>query len=503
MNTRIYLFLVSFTCFISYAFYAQAQNEADALRYSYLSPQGTARSMGIGGALGSIGGDFTSLSVNPAGIAVYRTSEFMFTPSIKLNNADGSYLNFDMKDNGSRFTFNNLGVVFTSTARGRRYDNSKWKSVSFGFGINRLGDFNRNYTYSGINTTSSGAERFSIDANDYPGDINNNATLAGLGYQSQLIYYNNGDSSYHPQMDYGRIPLTQTKTVRERGGMTDLVFSLGGNYEEKLLIGATLGIPSFRYTYDATYTESDNTSNDTNYFKTFQYNESLVTKGSGINLKLGFIYKANDNFRLGMAFHTPTYFNLKDVQNRSLTANTENFNPASPTVKATGIENYFEYSLVTPWRTVFSASGIVGKYGFITADYEYVNYASASFVYDPAYLAEERAINQSIKSAFRGTSNVRIGGEARIDHVMIRLGFGYYGSPYNNNNILGDKTEISAGLGYRESNWYADIAFVHSQYKNLEHPYILNYSAPVGIIAPTASLSNKLDNIALTIGFKF
>src|SRR3954468_4991444 len=70
---------------------AQAQNERDALRLSFLQPQGTARSIGFGSALGSVGGDFTTLSVNPAGIGIYRRSEMMFTPSITFNNTSGYY----------------------------------------------------------------------------------------------------------------------------------------------------------------------------------------------------------------------------------------------------------------------------------------------------------------------------------------------------------------------------------------------------------------------------
>ena len=72
---------------------ASAQDVSDAMRYSYLTPQGTARSIGIGGAEGSVGGDMSSLDVNPAGIGIYRSSEITFTPSIKINGTTGQYLN--------------------------------------------------------------------------------------------------------------------------------------------------------------------------------------------------------------------------------------------------------------------------------------------------------------------------------------------------------------------------------------------------------------------------
>ena len=112
-----------------------AQDWTDALRYSYLSASGTARSMGIGGAEGSIGGDFSGLSVNPAGIAIYKSSDIMFTPSMKLNTVTSTYLNNNTTNNNSQFNFNNAGVVFTRVVKGRRAQRSKWKSVSYGFGV--------------------------------------------------------------------------------------------------------------------------------------------------------------------------------------------------------------------------------------------------------------------------------------------------------------------------------------------------------------------------------
>jgi hypothetical protein len=507
MNSRLYLFAVLMTMGSIYAF---AQDETDVVRYSNLSPQGTARSMGFGGALGSIGGDFSALSVNPAGIGIYRSSEFTFTPSIKLNNTHSSYLGSTTDDNNTRFTINNLGVVFTNAQKGRRYERSKWKSVSFGLGIARVADFNRNYTYQGLNKESSATETFLADANYNP---NGPGALSQMAYSAYLIdtvsflNYRDQNGLYRTVAN----PLTglqQQRIVKERGGITDINISLGGNYEEKLMLGATLGIPSLFYSRDVTFTESDATNDITNYFDHFTLNESLTTRGSGINLKLGFIYKANDNFRFGAAFHTPTYFQLKDIFNQSLVTNTEGFKNAiavggNPVTQVDAQENVFEYSLITPWKGVLSASALIGKYGFITADYEYINYATARFNYETPFGSEESSINQVIKSSLAGASNVRVGAEGRLDNFALRLGFGYYGSPYKNTEVMGSRTDISGGVGFRQNNWYLDLGFVHSQYDQKENPYVAVYPAPIGIIAPVASTKSNLNNMAVTIGFKF
>lgn len=512
MNNRLSSFLTALICLSGISYYAAAQDETDALRGSFLSTQGTARSIGFGGALGSIGGDFSSLSVNPGGIGVYRGSEFTFTPAMKINSDNSTYQNVSTTDNKSRLTIANFGFVFTSSASGKRYTKNKWKTVSFGIGANRVADFNRNYTYKGYNNTSSGAEIFGIDAVNNPSDITNTNTLAGLGYETYLIdtYYNAAKGN---RLDYATAPywttgLNQQRSVKEKGGITEYAISLGGNYMEKLMMGATLGIPSLVYKREATYTESDATNDPDNGFNSFVYRESLVTRGSGINLKLGVIYKANDAFRFGVALHTPTYFNLKDVYNRSLTANTENKKKnlgdnSGPVTRVDAAENNFEYGMLTPWRAVLSAAGIIGKHGFITADYEFVNYAATRFNFDLNYSDYETFINQKIKNTYKAASNVRVGAEGRFDVFMVRVGAGYYGSPYKNSYSGADRFDFSAGLGLRTDNWFLDLGIVHSMYTSREQPYSLD-NPYLGIIpVPSAAIKNNLNNVAVTFGTKF
>src|SRR5690606_10256320 len=130
-----------------------AQDEMDIYRYSQTMVQGTARSLGFGGALGSIDGDFSTLSVNPAGIGIYRSSEFMFSPSLKFLSQESQYGGQQVGSSNARFNINNLGGVFTSMPKGKSRQNKPWKSTSFGIGFNRIADFNRDSRYKGYNQT--------------------------------------------------------------------------------------------------------------------------------------------------------------------------------------------------------------------------------------------------------------------------------------------------------------------------------------------------------------
>ncbi len=482
-----------------------AQDETDALRYSMLSPMGTARSIGFGGALGSVGGDFTSLSVNPAGLGIYRRSEFMFTPSLKMNNVNSKYLGMEYDQSAARLNFNNIGLVMTWAERGKRYENSKWKTMSFAIGYNRLAEFKREYVLQGqlkdpFGNNGSFSELFVADARNHPSNVNSEGTMAYIGYQSYLV---NQDSLGYFTLADVKTGLNQLKTVEEKGGVNELCLSFGGNYEEKIMFGATLGLPSIRYIRHLTFDEADASNNDSNYFSYFRYKEDLKTTGNGVNLKLGVIVKPIDALRLGIAIHTPTIFTITDVSNTSIETNTESFksvigaSDTNPITNVTSPEQRFTYTLITPWRAVFSGTGFIGKLGFVSVDYEYVNYKSMRYHFEQEFAEDARLRNNVIKNTYKAAHNLRIGAEIKMDDFFFRGGVGIYGSPFQNANAKFMRKDFSFGLGYRSGDFFTDVAFVHSDVETTEKPY----SLPT-LLSPTANLTSNFNTISWTFGWK-
>lgn len=485
-----------------------AQDETDALRFSLLQPQGTARSIGIGSALGSIGGDFSSLSVNPAGIGIYRRSEFMVTPSLMFNRTSSNYGGPDQTNSGAHFAFSNIGIVWAKAEQGRRYERNKWKAVSFGIGLNRLADFTRNFSYQRTTNTSSASEVFADDANytNYNPSSEDFSSPGFLGYETYLIdRMQNG--LYGTFVNYNT-GVRQMNTVKERGGINELAFSVGGNYQERLMLGATVGIPILRFRRNKSFEERDISGLSNNNFEYFTYNEELRTSGMGINLKLGAIYKPTDAFRIGAAIHTPTAFSLTDIMNANLTAHTENLKADTfqnfmdgPVSTAEAETREYTYSLNTPWRAVVSASAIFGSMGFFTVDYEYVDYRSARFKFSDvaADQAYQQVINGIIRNSYRSASNIRAGLEIRLDALALRGGFGYYGNPYQDNGGTdGRRLAFSAGVGYRINSFFLDFGFVHNRFKHSDVPYTLDR-----IAIPAADVATAQNNAALTVGWKF
>src|SRR5215211_2430864 len=122
-----------------------AQLPEDAIRMSWSTPSGTARNQAIGGAMGSLGGEITSVFVNPAGIGSYKTSEFVFTPGISFFGGKGSFRGTAATaPSDSKFNIGTTGLVFGSPT-----NQSKWNSKAFSIAINRTANFNSSTLYSG------------------------------------------------------------------------------------------------------------------------------------------------------------------------------------------------------------------------------------------------------------------------------------------------------------------------------------------------------------------
>jgi len=511
---------------------ASAQDIKEAYNLSNLSVQGTARSMGFGNALGSVGGDFSSLSVNPAGIGVYRSSEISITPSLVINGTSSEYTGATTTDNNTHFNFNNFGLVITNAPKGRRYDHRSWKTISFAIGMNRVADFNQNYTYEGRNNTSSGSQVFESDANMNPGNATSvNNSYGSLGYQSYLLNLN-ATGQYVSIVPFGG-GVDQLKSEQTNGGINEYTISLGGNYKEKLMIGITVDVPVVNYQSSSYYQEtlsSDNNSSNPYGFTSFNYSQNLSVTGAGINAKIGAIYKISDIFRIGAAFHAPTYYSLTDVSDPAIATVHNDSLVALSVGNGYLAENRFDYNLTTPWKGVLSGTIILNKLGFITADYEYVDYSSMRYGFPggvdyssatgATFQQEADAINKQIKKTYKAASDFRLGGEARIaKYFMARLGFGYYGNAYTpygestaNAYYTTQRIDVSAGFGFHFRHFFTDLGFVHSMYQGYNQPYTVEYNNGAGTsyvssgspaTVPTAKINYSLNNVALTLGMKF
>ncbi len=329
------IYLIAFALFAITKIYAQ--EPADALRYSWLTQNGTARNQAIGGAGASLGGEFSSLFINPAGLGFYKTSEFVLTPGYSLKNLNSTYKSNSEKSNDNNFNLGASGLLVASPSADRPI-----KSFTFAIGANRIADFNNHIYYKGQNTTSSYSEKYLEElANDNVTDPNLAATdypfgssLAFNTYLIDTVQAADGSVAGYRSQANPNFGLTQENTINTSGGITDISAGVGLNLREKLFFGGSLSFPFLNYNREGHYKESDASGNSNNNFNYFEANETLNTKGVGINAKLGIIYKPVEDVRLGLAIHTPTAYELTDKYSAEVITDLEGYGGAGVKSKA-------------------------------------------------------------------------------------------------------------------------------------------------------------------------
>jgi hypothetical protein len=465
-----------------------AQNEIDALRYSYLIHGGTARYNAMGGAFSSLGADFSSLSTNPAGIGVYKSSELVFTPSVNYGKINSKYNDVSKEDFKYNFSFHNFGMVFSGDVSSSR-EQPEWKNIQFGFGVNRLQNFHGRAIMEGMNKDNTILDVYSHYAQGIHFD-NLHPFDTKLAYNTFLID-TAGSTTNYVQAHYGGA--LQRKSITTSGGVNEMVLTLGGNFDDKLYIGGTFGFPFVRYEEISSYKEIDVEENINN-FRSLTIGDELKTYGAGINFKFGMIYRITDWVRISGAFHTPTFYSLTDEYSRKMKSDLESkgiFAASSPPGR-------YEYNLTTPMRAIGGIAFVLAPYGSVSAEYEIIDYAGAR-LREENFAGTFEMQNEAITEKYTTTGNVRLGTEWVLAPFSFRAGYAMYGSPYKSNLNDASANLISGGIGIREKNYFLDFTYVQSLRK--EDYYLYTPPAPSFISPVEMTFTNS--QFIFTIGIKF
>ncbi len=484
--------------FLCAAIAADAQSYAEgALLFSRTNPGGTARIQALGGAQISLGGDVSLAGSNPAGLGMANRSSITFTGSLFSNTTESSFYNSLTPDSKFNMNIPQVGLIINKPARG----NGKFRGGSLAVNFNRINTYHNRVTYEGQPTDNSIVDFFLEDVDGFPlnafdeGGYHYNTTT-GLGWYTFLIdTIDNFYDSY--VIDF---PESQGEEIDMRGSHYQWSFSYGANYDDKLFFGAGLGLTSFRYSSQKDFTEIFN-SPDLN---SIQLQENLFINGSGLNFTLGMIARPIPYLQLGLSYTTPTIYNVNDEWDASIVTDWNNFTyPSTGEVLSTISEQteilISDYSLTAPSRLSFGATGFLGKYGFVTADFEQVDYSKTRLNSRDFSMSTD---NQEISSQFTKATSVRAGVELRYEVFRFRFGGSHVSSPYAGDDPDSDDfnrsiSSVTGGIGIRNKNFFADLAIVKSNTDMLNRPYF------IGGVDNTA-ISN-ISNVtgSLTVGFNF
>ena len=487
----------------------------DAARFSNTTPGGTARIQGLGGTQTALGADMSAIFSNPAGLGLYNRSVFSITPSYTFSNVKSDYLGQTRDIENDKFAIDNTGVVFS----GHKNHVGGWQGGAFGFGINKVNDFNHSIRYKGVNTQNSIVDYFIESANGAPTSqfpaLDQTTDLTTLAYYNYLIGpWDIIDPSY-PDDEYFsdvtsfvRPSLLQEEVIETSGGQYQVNASYGGNYGDFIYFGFGLGITTVNYNERRLYTESayDYSPEDPTYdpISEMRIEENLTIKGTGFNGTFGLIVRPVSFFRFGASVTTPTMYNLNDTYQASMGTSWNDFFYEDLINGDTTLNNIYaesaivmsKYKLRTPLKLSGGAAIFLGDVGFISLDAEYLDFSqmhlsSADFSMD--------GDNDFIESHFSNVLNLRAGAEMRIDVLRLRAGYALNNVPTNATiDFKQANHRISAGFGLRLDKFFFDLAVVNSRVKRQFTPYTLADNSEPNVEATL----NKFSGI-LTLGVNF
>ncbi len=515
---------------ISSAVFPQSQLDA----YKNVQPDlsGTARYLGMGGAFGALGGDISAMSTNPAGLAVYRSSEFVTTLSVNSASAKTNWLTNSSSESRTRLNFDNIAYVGyfpTSNDEGI----IGW---NVGFSYNRLKNYQRNYSmfntgqqdYSMSEYMAERAYGLGAGTLEIPGSgsgssyypwSNVDDWLSVLGYNAGVFHeYSDKNDQYYSVFseDSGEpYPLDYSELkVTERGAIDQYNFAFGMNISDIVMLGATFAVTDIRYRYYSYYGED---FANKNYMELENW---LETDGTGLGFNVGAIVRPVDYLRLGVAYNSPTWYKMTDYFDGVAATSADYW--ADDLEQWTPEGGYSEYEFRTPDKWIFSAAAILGQTALISVDYELINYKNMK-MYDRNGI-EKQYTNMDIRNGFGTTGNLKIGAEVKVTpQFAVRAGAAWMGNPMKDN--LKDATETvytvgtiphytvekgitnyTIGLGYRFTpQFYMDLACVLKHQKEDLYAFSnLFYDNGDKLIdSPKATLKTNTTRVALTLGYKF
>ena len=494
MKKYIFLFALGLTASV-----AQSQEISDALRYSQDDLNGTARFRAMSGAFGALGGDLSSIYVNPAGSAVFLNNQMGLTLSSFNIKNNSNYFGTKTSDKENSIDLNQAGAVFVFNNR----KDSDWRKISLGVNYEKTNDFTNRVFSAGTNPTNSIDKYFLSYANtgnngapvpqqfvnreagesisdlySYLGsNLPNNQypSLNGFAAQQAMIaFYNQGfvidaDDVNNPNSTYSSlIPAGgnyyQENSVYSTGYNGKLSFNASTSYKDKLYIGLNLNSHFTDLQRTSRFYEDNNAPLTSNYTVSMvQFDNTLNTYGTGFSFQLGAIAKLTNEVRLGLAYESSTWYNLNDELSQKLVvvSSASTGNDITDSVDPRVVNIYEAYKLQSPSKLTGSFAYVFGKSGLISIDYAIKDYSKTKF--KPENDSFFNALNSNMNSMLDTTGELRIGAEYRIKAVSLRGGYRYEQSPYKNGVTIGDLTGYSAGLGYNFGSTKLDLAYSYAK----------------------------------------
>lgn len=537
---------------------ASAQTWQDAYWFTDYNYGGTARTVGMGNAVTAIGGDPGTLVFNPAGSAVAAYSQFSVTPGITfsassaqglaLTSSDGNAqpVGFGDKVNTgyARVKMPNISYI-ASFDTGRRRG---LKRFSFGFSFNSTNNYTSRFNAAGINQDNSYAASLASSADGFSQEVMGKedwfydkdpyrmpAWVDMVGYRSGMI---NGvvgtDGTYialtetMDQQGNFRLaaPVYQQYGLQSTGFKSDFLFNFALNFSDRFYMGANVGITNLNYNQVRYWRESP--ANEAEFptiayadgttarFSSLLMQENFRDSGTGLYLKVGFLWRPVPFLRLAAAVQTPTMLHI--TERYGYKGQVTLSDRVSPSAKSP--EDEWTYKLRSPMRVNAGLAFSIGTLAVLSADYEMANYGKARFATnasdDSSFMESYfSGPNRDIAEQLGFSHMLRAGMEVKVHPaVSVRAGYNLTtdADRYSESPVRHD---FSLGAGYASNGpFYMDMAVrLRTTPKEYYIPYEYYYAPDPekyyakeirdDILTPEIAVRAFMVDALLTVGWRF
>ncbi len=476
---------------------------------------GTARYVGMGGAMEALGADLSTIGTNPAGLGLFRKGKV----DLSFGLVSQTGMNKFSSLNKTNMSFDQIGVVFNV---------NKTPNVSFNIGFNYHKSRNFDQLLNAANTLNNASQN-KLTYQKYRNQVfqtQDDATYSQVDnlYMKNLLY-NNTTSAYYYFPASGYLYNQQNK-----GYIGEYDMNLSANINDRVYLGLTMGIHDVHYKGYAEYTE--NFVHNANNIPGLTLNDSREITGTGFDVKFGAIVRpmAESPFRLGAYVHTPVWYDLT----------TSNYTELTDGTLRPSIGESYDFRVNTPWKFGLSAGTTLADRVALGATYEYAAYnamqtrikdgGTYDWYYGTYYESShnDRVMNNHTEDALRGQHTLKLGVEAKItDHFSLRAGYNYLSALFKDlaekNGSLNspgtyyasstsyvnwkDTNRFTFGLGWNVWRFNIDLAYQYSQQNGTFYPFMNYYDGPgtsvEDNIANPTKVNNKQHQLLLTMGYKF
>ena len=535
------IFVLAMTLLAAVTLPIAAQDTYESAKLMENELNGTARYVGMGGALDALGADLSTISTNPAGIGLFRHS----TASVSLSVISQQEAQKFDHLNKTNFSFDQIGFVYTSRTGYSSFVN---------FALNYHKGRNFDQLLSAANSLRNASLNKLAYAKYYQGRVGRGGYSLDWNRDNDLMGYEDANSDYraqtYSQWDYlmmnavnaetGIVDGKDNTTIgfndadaynydrATRGWISDFDFNISGNINDRVYLGLTVGVHDVNYKHYSEYSEGLIMSDGSDAGVVTLADERKVT-GTGYDVKAGIIFRPIEYspFRIGFSVSTPTWYSLKSdnytmLFNNSLVGDFD---------EGQNGERY-EFKFFTPWKFGLSFGHTIGTQLALGAGIDYADYSASDARINDGYdyygepdSYSDRVMRDNIDHSLKGVATVRVGAELKPDpQLAVRLGYNYVSPMYKSDGVrdmtldspavmyasTADYTNwkatnrITCGIGYKTGDVNIDLGYQYSTTNGTFYPFQpdFTFDGESNVSTPT-SVSHKRHQVLLTLGYTF